>query len=146
MKKIMVKGVSVDWYIQVQADNYDGDESSMIDGNGVFNEEFLETNRDRKGNTYLMVPDEIAQAVAYDLEVNFDAEVQVSDMMTIAEARAAYPAGTRVRLIAMNDPQAPTPGTEGTVRLVDGIGDIHVAWDTGSSLALIPGVDEFERA
>lgn len=51
--------------------------------------------------------------------------------------------GDRVRLIRMDDPQAPEPGTEGTVRLVDGIGDIHVAWDNGSSLALIPGEDQF---
>lgn len=65
--------------------------------------------------------------------------------MKAEEIRRAYPAGTRVRLLAMDDPQAPAPGTEGTVRLVDDLGDIHVAWDTGSSLALIPGVDSFER-
>ena len=44
----------------------------------------------------------------------------------------------------MTDPQAPPPGTVGKVQFVDDIGDIHVAWQNGSSLALIPGVDAFE--
>ncbi len=53
-------------------------------------------------------------------------------------------AGTRVRLIAMDDVQAPPAGTEGTVQYVDDAGTIHVQWDTGSSLGLIPGTDEWE--
>ena len=52
--------------------------------------------------------------------------------------------GTRVRLIAMNDRQAPPKGTEGTVQFVDDAGTIHVQWDTGSSLGLIPGADEWK--
>jgi gamma-glutamylcyclotransferase (GGCT)/AIG2-like uncharacterized protein YtfP len=52
--------------------------------------------------------------------------------------------GTRVRLIAMDDRQAPPRGTEGTVQFVDDAGTIHVQWDTGSSLGLIPGTDEWE--
>ena len=52
--------------------------------------------------------------------------------------------GTRVRLIAMDDRQAPPKGTEGTVQFVDDAGTIHVQWDTGSSLGLIPGTDEWE--
>ena len=32
-----------------------------------------------------------------------------------------YPVGTRVVLRAMDDPQAPPPGTKGTVRYVDGL-------------------------
>lgn len=53
-------------------------------------------------------------------------------------------AGTRVRLIAMDDRQAPPRGTEGTVQFVDDAGTIHVQWDTGSSLGLVPGADEWE--
>ena len=56
-----------------------------------------------------------------------------------------YPAGTRVKLEKMDDPQAPKPGTAGTVLYVDGIGQIHVAWDNGSSLALIPEIDKFSK-
>ena len=33
-----------------------------------------------------------------------------------------YPVGTRVVLGAMDDPQAPPPGTKGTVRYVDAMG------------------------
>ena len=56
-----------------------------------------------------------------------------------------YPVGTRVVLGAMDDPQAPPPGTKGTVRYVDGLGQIGVEWDTGSSLSLIPGKDHSTR-
>lgn len=59
--------------------------------------------------------------------------------------RKEYPAGTRLRLIHMDDKQAPPVGTLGTVEGVDGIGDIMMAWDNGSALNLVPGVDEFEK-
>lgn len=49
-----------------------------------------------------------------------------------------------VKLVAMDDPQAPEKGTLGYVRSIDDAGQIHVFWETGSSLALIPDQDEFE--
>ena len=55
-----------------------------------------------------------------------------------------YPEGTRIRLIYMEDARALRPGSEGTVRLVDDAGTIHVNWDSGSSLGIIPDVDNFE--
>ena len=55
-----------------------------------------------------------------------------------------YPPGTRIRLNSMEDPYAPiAPGTEGEVDFVDDIGTIHMKWDNGRSLALIPGEDSF---
>ena len=52
--------------------------------------------------------------------------------------------GMRVRLVTMmDDPNPVTPGTEGTIRLVDGMGVIHVKWDDGRTLGLIPGVDDY---
>ena len=55
-----------------------------------------------------------------------------------------YPPGTRIRLNSMNDPYAPVPsGTEGVVELVDDAGSIHMKWDNGRTLALIPGEDSF---
>ena len=52
--------------------------------------------------------------------------------------------GDRVRLIYMNDPYSdPGEGATGTVDCIDDIGTIHVLWDCGSRLGLIPGVDRW---
>ena len=45
----------------------------------------------------------------------------------------------------MEDPQAPPIGTLGTVKAVDDIGTIHVAWDNGSSLGVVLGVDDCRK-
>ena len=58
--------------------------------------------------------------------------------------RRTYPTGTTVRLLAMDDIQAPPVGAKGEVRGVDDAGSILVRWESGSSLCLIPGTDEFE--
>ncbi len=51
----------------------------------------------------------------------------------IVEAiRKEYPAGTRVRLVKMDDIQAPPLGTEGTVVGVDDTGSLLMHWDNGS--------------
>lgn len=63
----------------------------------------------------------------------------------VEATRARYPKGCRVVLLDMDDVQAPPPGTEGTVRGVDDAGQVMVAWDTGSSLSLIPSVDSFRK-
>ena len=57
--------------------------------------------------------------------------------------REQYPKGCRVRLNHMNDPYRLDlkEGTLGTVMHVDDIGTIHVAWDCGSSLSVLYGVD-----
>lgn len=52
--------------------------------------------------------------------------------------------GKRVELIYMNDKQSPKPGTKGTVRLIDDQGTIHVEWDSGSHLGLIPNEDKYK--
>ena len=53
--------------------------------------------------------------------------------------------GMRVRLVSMvDDPNPVAPGTEGTISLVDGMGVIHVKWDDGRTLGLIPGVDHYQ--
>lgn len=65
--------------------------------------------------------------------------------MDVASIKKKYPAGTRIRLINMNDPWHPVePGTEGTVQSVDDIGQLHMKWDNGRTLALVPGQDHFE--
>ena len=55
--------------------------------------------------------------------------------------RRQYPFGTRVELVRMDDPQAPPIGTKGTVRGVDDIGSIMVAWDNGCGLSVAYGAD-----
>lgn len=55
-----------------------------------------------------------------------------------------YPEGTRIRLDHMEDPFAPVPaGTEGVVGSVDDAGLIHMQWDNGRTLPLIPCEDKF---
>lgn len=54
-----------------------------------------------------------------------------------------YPVGTRIQLINMDDAQSIPEGTVGTVYYVDDIGQLHMKWDNGRSLALIPNVDQF---
>lgn len=63
--------------------------------------------------------------------------------MELKKLREKYPAGTKVVLDRMDDIQAVPPGTAGEVKTVDDAGNIHVAWTTGSSLALLPDVDSF---
>lgn len=63
----------------------------------------------------------------------------------VERLRKQYPAGTRVRLIRMADElQAPPAGTVGTITFVDDAGNVHVRWQNGSGLSLIPEADEFE--
>ena len=59
--------------------------------------------------------------------------------------RRAFPSGLRVRLLRMEDAQAPPAGTCGPVRWVDDLGSIHIARDTGGSLAALDGEDVVER-
>ena len=59
----------------------------------------------------------------------------------VESIRKDFPSGTRVKLMQMDDPQAPPDGTEGTVIGVDDTGSIMVNWDNGSSLNVIWGVD-----
>ena len=63
----------------------------------------------------------------------------------IEKLKETYPVGTRVKLIQMEDDQAPPVGTLGTVYGVDAIGSILVKWDNGSTLNVIFRVDRIEN-
>lgn len=54
-----------------------------------------------------------------------------------------YPKGTKIRLCEMEGETTVPSGTKGIVTGVDDIGQIHVDWENGSSLALNTEVDEF---
>ena len=63
----------------------------------------------------------------------------------VEELRALYRPGTRIKLIHMNDKWGcRLDGSLGTVEHVDDAGTIHMHWDMGSSLGLIPEEDEFK--
>lgn len=52
--------------------------------------------------------------------------------------------GMRVKLVKMDDPYTSLKeGDEGTIRKIDDMGQLHVEWDNGARLALIPEEDEF---
>ena len=56
-----------------------------------------------------------------------------------------YPAGTRIELLTiMDDIQGVEAGMKGTVTKVDDLGTIHMRWDNGRGLGLIPGEDQFK--
>ena len=55
-----------------------------------------------------------------------------------------YRPAMRIRLLRMDDYRALPSGTLGTVVGVDDIGSIMMRWDNGSTLSLIPGIDDFE--
>ena len=69
--------------------------------------------------------------------------MNTSSREAIQALRERYPAGTAVELIRMEDAYAPPAGTIGKVIAVDDIGTVHIAWQTGSSLGCVPGVDSF---
>ena len=63
------------------------------------------------------------------------------DRNLVQKVKQAYPKGSRVELLQMDDVQAPPVGTKGTVIGVDDIGSIMVNWDNGSSLSVVLGED-----
>lgn len=64
---------------------------------------------------------------------------------TVEKVKTNYPQGTRVKLVYMDDTQAPPVGTLGTVKRVDDMATIHIRWDNGSSLGAVYGEDIIEK-
>ena len=62
----------------------------------------------------------------------------------IQRLKEHYVDGLRVELISINDDFCNLKkGDKGTITGVDDIGQIHVNWDNGSTLALVYGEDKF---
>ena len=53
--------------------------------------------------------------------------------------------GKRIELVLTTDKFTTLkPGEKGTVDFVDDLGTIHVTWDNGSNLGLVPGEDQYK--
>jgi hypothetical protein len=59
--------------------------------------------------------------------------------------RQIYPSGTRLKLIHMEDSQSVPDGMTGTVDYVDDAGNVHMKWDNGRTLAIVPSEDSFRK-
>ena len=61
------------------------------------------------------------------------------------EIKELYPIGTKVKLTKDMDDKYPIlAGTIGTIDYIDGEGQLHMIWENGRTLALIPEIDQFE--
>ena len=66
------------------------------------------------------------------------------DRKMVKFLKEQYPQGTRIQMDNTGSPYLPVPpGTEGTVQFVNDLGSVHMRWDNGSDLAIIPGEDSF---
>lgn len=63
----------------------------------------------------------------------------------IESLRKHYPNGTKICLDVMDGETQMPSGLRGEVFSVDDMGQIHVQWENGSTLALLPGVDRFHK-
>ena len=52
--------------------------------------------------------------------------------------------GMRVRMLSMDDKLPVDEGMEGTIHNIDDLGTLHVKWDDGRSLGVIPGIDNYQ--
>lgn len=65
-------------------------------------------------------------------------------LIILEQTKKIYKPGTKIELIRLNDEYANLEqGDRGTVIAVDDIGTIHVRWDNGLVLGLIPDEDKF---
>lgn len=63
----------------------------------------------------------------------------------IEKIKEQYPVGTRIEIIHMYDLYGPIkPGTQGMVDSVDDVGTLHMRWDNGRTLGIVPGEDQFK--
>lgn len=64
--------------------------------------------------------------------------------LTVEEIKAVFREGLRVELEEMVGETQMPKGLQGVIQYVDDIGQIHVNWSNGSSLALIWNRDRFK--
>ena len=72
-------------------------------------------------------------------------DMRFPDRDTVERVKKEYPAGTRVILEQMEDPQSPPVGTMGTVLGVDDTASLLMKWDNGSGLNVVYGEDRVKK-
>ena len=78
----------------------------------------------------------------------FDGKIMIDIGMNVGTLKDVFNAetisvGTKVELIEMQGEQQMPKGLRGVVTHIDDAAQIHVKWQNGSSLAIIPEVDNF---
>lgn len=63
----------------------------------------------------------------------------------VEKIKTNYPPKTRLEIIKMHDKDAVSAGIRGTVDYVDDKGQIHLTWDNGRTLAIVPQLDKFKK-
>ena len=81
--------------------------------------------------------DIVLSGYADKCEVQLAYAIGVLQPVAVEQIRRMYPAGTRVELLAMDDPMAPPIGTLGTVLSVDDTASLIMRWDNGSGLNVV---------
>lgn len=61
----------------------------------------------------------------------------------VEQIKKRYPVGTRIQLDHMEGERDMPDGLRGMVKMVDDQGQLHMRWENGRSLALVPNVDSF---
>lgn len=104
----------------------------------LYSYKYSKANKPREGE-WIDEEQELLEACAHEIKEG----AWRAASKNVEALRALYPEGTVLELISMDDKHAPAPGTKGKVSHIDDRGTIHMKWDTGSTLGLIPGFDKF---
>ncbi len=70
----------------------------------------------------------------------------MDNLMAYDQFDTDFKPGDRIELISTTDPYTDLkPGDQGVVDHIDDLGNIHIRWDSGSGLAMIPGEDHIKK-
>lgn len=87
--------------------------------------------------------EQFKDVVILHVDVSSANDINCAELERVRQLKEEFKTGMVVELISMEDePQMPA-GLLGLVKGVDDAGQIHVNWQNGSSLALVPSVDKF---
>lgn len=120
--------------------------SSFIkEGNNYYAILHHEYNLEKEGENSIssLVKDWLFSFSKQEYENQKEGENMELSANQIEKIKQRYKSGMCVQLDYMDDFHAPAVGTKGIIDFVDDAGQIHVNWENGSALALIPHEDNF---